>query len=71
MCSPDVEFCGYSVPHPSEAKIMLRIQCRQNPAIEALRLGLDELKRVCDVLMDKFSGALSTGEHEIDLNKEI
>lgn len=50
---------------------MLRIQCRQNPAVEALRQGLDELKRVCDVMMDKFSGALSAGEHEINLNKEI
>jgi hypothetical protein len=24
--SPDVEFCGYSAPHPSEPKIHLRIQ---------------------------------------------
>lgn len=24
--SPEVEFCGYSIPHPSEAKIHLRIQ---------------------------------------------
>lgn len=24
---PDVEFCGYSMPHPSEAKMHLRIQC--------------------------------------------
>lgn len=24
--SPDVEFCGYSAPHPSETKIHLRIQ---------------------------------------------
>jgi DNA-directed RNA polymerase I and III subunit RPAC2 len=26
MHSPDVEFCGYSIPHPSEAKMNLRIQ---------------------------------------------
>jgi len=25
-CSPDVEFCGYSIPHPSEAKMNIRIQ---------------------------------------------
>lgn len=25
-CSPDVEFCGYSIPHPSEAVLHLRIQ---------------------------------------------
>lgn len=24
--SPDVEFCGYSIPHPSEATMNLRIQ---------------------------------------------
>jgi DNA-directed RNA polymerases I and III subunit RPAC2 len=71
LYSPDVEFCGYSVPHPSESKIMLRIQCREKPAIEALRSGLDELKRVCDVLMEKFSNGISAGDHEIDMEKEI
>ena len=50
---------------------MLRIQCRQNPAIEALRAGLDELKRVCDVLMEKFSTAIVAGDHEIVMSKEI
>lgn len=24
--SPEVEFCGYSIPHPSEAKMNVRIQ---------------------------------------------
>ena len=71
LSSADVEFCGYSVPHPSETKIMLRIQCREKPAIEALRTGLDELKRVCDVIMDKFTGTIANAEHEINMNKEI
>lgn len=26
MLSPDVELCGYSIPHPSEAKMNIRIQ---------------------------------------------
>lgn len=26
LCSPHVEFCGYSIPHPSEAVVNLRIQ---------------------------------------------
>lgn len=26
MGSPEVELCGYSIPHPSEAKMNLRIQ---------------------------------------------
>lgn len=50
---------------------MLRIQCRENPAIEALRTGLDELKRVCDVIMDKFTSTIAKAEHEIDMNREI
>lgn len=24
--SPEVEFCGYSIPHPSDPKMNLRIQ---------------------------------------------
>jgi DNA-directed RNA polymerase subunit L len=24
--SPDVEFCGYTIPHPSETKMNIRIQ---------------------------------------------
>ena len=50
---------------------MLRIQCREKPAIEALRSGLDELKRVCDVLLEKFSDGIAAGDHEIYLEKEI
>jgi DNA-directed RNA polymerase subunit L len=30
-CSPDVEFCGYSIPHPSEAVLHLRIQTWGKP----------------------------------------
>lgn len=26
LFSPEVEFCGYTIPHPSEAKMNLRIQ---------------------------------------------
>ena len=50
---------------------MLRIQCHQNPAIEALRTGLDQLQEVCEVIMSKFVEAVESGEHEIDLSKEI
>lgn len=32
VISPDVEFCGYSIPHPSEAKLNLRIQTYGKPS---------------------------------------
>jgi len=42
--SPDVSFCGYTVPHPSENKINFRIQTSGEPAIEILRRGLKDLE---------------------------
>lgn len=27
-CSPKVDFCGYSIPHPSESALQLRLQTR-------------------------------------------
>ncbi|KAL2815924.1 DNA-directed RNA polymerase [Aspergillus granulosus] len=55
---PDVEFCGYTIPHPSESKMNLRIQTYDTTtAIEALEKGLDTLMDLCDVVTDKFTTA--------------
>jgi DNA-directed RNA polymerase I and III subunit RPAC2 len=66
-----VEFCGYSVPHPSEAKILLRIQSRGLPAVDILKAALDELQRVCSVFLNKFEAAVDADDYEVDLGKEI
>nr|POE65258.1 dna-directed rna polymerases i and iii subunit rpac2 [Quercus suber] len=58
MKNPDVEFCGYSIPHPSEAVMNLRIQTYDNVNVFAvLRKGLDDLSDLCDVVEDKFTTA--------------
>ncbi|KAL1985354.1 hypothetical protein VTN96DRAFT_8032 [Rasamsonia emersonii] len=58
MKNPNVEFCGYTIPHPSEAKMNLRIQTYENTtAIEALEKGLDDLMDLCDVVTEKFTAA--------------
>jgi len=55
MKNPDVEFCGYSIPHPSEPLMNVRIQTYENTtAVEALEKGLDDLMDLCDVVADKF-----------------
>lgn len=54
MKNPDVAFCGYSVPHPSEHKINLRIQTNGVPATDALRKGLEDLHSLCDHVMHTF-----------------
>ncbi|KAI9671237.1 MAG: RNA polymerase subunit AC19 [Trizodia sp. TS-e1964] len=58
--SPGVEFCGYSIPHPSEPKMNIRIQTYDGTtAMDALAKGLDDLMDLCDVVLDKFIVAKS------------
>lgn len=61
-----VEFCAYSVPHPSEPICNVRIQCAQpadgsKPGTDsntALRHGLKRISKICDVLDEKFEASL-------------
>jgi len=56
MKNPDVEFCGYSIPHPSEAKMHLRIQTYDQVNVyDVLEKGLTDLTDLCDVVIDKFT----------------
>ncbi|ROW17763.1 hypothetical protein VPNG_00725 [Cytospora leucostoma] len=70
MKNPEVEFCAYAIPHPSEAKMNMRIQtygkssrARPRPtpprkqgttAIDALKKGLKDVQDLCDVVAEKF-----------------
>ena len=60
-----VEFCAYSVPHPSEAICNVRIQLTQsdNEAAQidtnkVLKASLKRVSRVCDALTEKFEARL-------------
>ncbi|KAF1851190.1 RBP11-like subunits of RNA polymerase [Cucurbitaria berberidis CBS 394.84] len=58
MKNPDVEFCGYSIPHPSEAKMNLRIQTYDGVSVyTVLDKGLEDLMAMCDVVEEKFKVA--------------
>lgn len=62
MKNPEVEFCGYSIPHPSENKLNIRIQTYGNiSAVEALHQGLDNLAELCTSIEDKFSEKIEAG----------
>ncbi|KAH8798856.1 DNA-directed RNA polymerase [Hyaloscypha sp. PMI_1271] len=54
MKNPDVEFCGYSIPHPSEELMNIRIQTYGTTAVEALEKGFNDLMDLCDVVSEKF-----------------
>ncbi|ENN81004.1 probable DNA-directed RNA polymerases I and III subunit RPAC2 [Dendroctonus ponderosae] len=55
---PNVQFCGYTVPHPAENQMHLRIQMFKGQAIDALKKGLADLIQVCDITLDKFDEAV-------------
>ncbi|KAF2755834.1 RBP11-like subunits of RNA polymerase [Pseudovirgaria hyperparasitica] len=55
MKNPVVEFCGYTIPHPSEARMNLRIQTYDNASVyDVLDKGLVDLMDLCDVVQEKF-----------------
>uniref|UniRef100_H9GMN1 DNA-directed RNA polymerase RBP11-like dimerisation domain-containing protein n=1 Tax=Anolis carolinensis TaxID=28377 RepID=H9GMN1_ANOCA len=55
MKDPEVEFCGYSITHPSESKINFRIQTKGGiPAAEMFQKGLEELIGVCQHVLSTF-----------------
>ncbi|CUS11926.1 unnamed protein product [Tuber aestivum] len=59
---PEVEFCGYSIPHPSEDKMNIRIQIypeywEQTRPYDALMKGLDDLGDLCDHITHAFKEA--------------
>jgi DNA-directed RNA polymerase I and III subunit RPAC2 len=74
MKNPAVDFCGYTIPHPSESKINFRIQSKINeedskilPAIDIFRQGLVDLKRMCSIVLEKYQENVKTFK-EMDTN---
>ncbi|KAJ5166359.1 DNA-directed RNA polymerase I and III subunit [Penicillium canariense] len=58
MKNPAVEFCGYTIPHPSDPKMHVRIQTNDSTtALEALEKGFNDLMDLCDVVTEKFTAA--------------
>uniref|UniRef100_A0A2K6D054 DNA-directed RNA polymerases I and III subunit RPAC2 n=1 Tax=Macaca nemestrina TaxID=9545 RepID=A0A2K6D054_MACNE len=59
MKNPEVEFCGYTMTHPSDSKINLRIQTGGTlPAVEPFQRGLNELMNVCKHVLDRFEASI-------------
>ncbi|XP_078435733.1 RNApolymerase 14 kDa subunit [Wolffia australiana] len=40
---PRIEFCGYSIPHPSENRVNIRVQTTGDPAKEVFKDALHDL----------------------------
>jgi DNA-directed RNA polymerase I and III subunit RPAC2 len=59
-----VEFCAYSVPHPSEPVMNVRLQVDKaaGDTKKVLRHGLKRISKMSDVLTEKFNIALEKFE---------
>ena len=63
--NPEVEFAGYSIPHPSENKINLRIQTYETPCLTVMYRALDDTMDVCDHVL----GEIDRAEQEFNQTK--
>ncbi|KAJ5079395.1 DNA-directed RNA polymerases i and iii subunit rpac2 [Anaeramoeba ignava] len=53
--NPNVDFSGYSIPHPSENKMNLRVQGKQNhKAIDLLKDSLNQLTDISQTIENNF-----------------
>lgn len=57
MKNPDVLFCGYSIPHPSENVMNIRVETAGKPAAELFQKALIDLKSMAHHLQTTFSSA--------------
>lgn len=58
MRQPETDFCGYSVPHPYEPKMNVRIQTHKAAATDVMLNSLQDLEKACDLLDSEFDRAL-------------
>ena len=62
-----VEFCAYSVPHPSEPVMNIRLQVHESAGDtkKVLRHGLKRISKMSDVLLEKFNNAIEKHQNRM------
>ncbi|XP_033111888.1 DNA-directed RNA polymerases I and III subunit RPAC2-like [Anneissia japonica] len=58
MKNPEVDFCGYCIPHPTENKINLRIQTKGASTSDVLRKGLHDLTSLCGHVLSTYEASV-------------
>mmetsp|Transcript_21504 Transcript_21504/g.69218 ORF Transcript_21504/g.69218 Transcript_21504/m.69218 type:complete len:150 (+) Transcript_21504:82-531(+) len=56
------DFCGYSMPHPSEPVVHVRLQTTGEPAVTVMNDGLKNLADICDTLAAKLNAQGATAD---------
>ncbi|KQJ91915.1 DNA-directed RNA polymerases I and III subunit RPAC2 [Brachypodium distachyon] len=73
---PRVAFCGYSIPHPADNKVNIRVQTTGDPAKDVMVDALQDLMVMCQHARGTFDTAVADfrankpmERMDIDLNK--
>ncbi|GLT66714.1 hypothetical protein SLA2020_390670 [Shorea laevis] len=56
---PRVSFCGYSIPHPSESRVNIRVQTTGAPAQEVLKDACQDLMMMCQHVRSTFDKSVA------------
>ncbi|KAJ4830851.1 hypothetical protein Tsubulata_040368 [Turnera subulata] len=54
-----VSYCGYSIPHPSDARVNIRVQTTGDPAREVLKDACQNLKLMCQHVRTSFDESVA------------
>ena len=58
-------FCGYSIPHPSEDVMNIRLQTKEENTNQIMGRAMDRVIEISNILSNKFNSALN----DFDKNK--
>ncbi|KAK4286556.1 hypothetical protein QN277_003097 [Acacia crassicarpa] len=56
---PRVTFCGYSIPHPSDNRVNIRVQTTGDPAREVLKDACQDLMLMCQHVRSTFDKSVN------------
>ncbi|XP_057433238.1 uncharacterized protein LOC130726044 [Lotus japonicus] len=56
---PRVTFCGYSIPHPSDNRVNIRVQTTGEPAREVLKDSCQHMMLMCQHVRGTFDKAVN------------
>ena len=57
-------FCGYSIPHPSEDIMNIRLQTKEKSTNEVMENAMNRVDEISDILSNKFKKALNDFDNE-------
>lgn len=74
--SPRVAFCGYSIPHPADNKVNIRVQTTGDPAKDVMKDALQDLmvmgqhvRATFDKAVADFKSNIPAEQMDVDANK--